>query len=217
MTQPSSEEGAAIQPVTLEGRFVRLEPLELTHIPALVLAASEQRETYAWTFVPEGVPAMTAYVKAAIDLRARRQAAPFATVDRATGDVVGSTRFAMFEHFPWPPGKPGQRGFAYPDGVEIGWTWLAASAQRTPINTEAKYLMLGHAFETWRVHVVRLKTDRRNQRSRAAIQRIGATLDGIVRAERPGSNGELRDTAFYSLVEAEWPAAKTALEARFER
>lgn len=217
MTDPSTPEGAAIQPVTLEGRFVRLEQLEHAHVPALVLAASEQRGTYGWTVVPDGREAMTAYVKTARELSSRRQAVAFATIDRATGRVIGSTRFATFEHFAWPPGNPGQRGVEYPDGVEIGWTWLAASSQRTPINTEAKYLMLCHAFEAWRVHVVRLKTDRRNERSRAAIQRIGATLDGIVRAAQAGSDGALRDTAFYSIVEAEWPAVKAALEARLAR
>ena len=217
MPQLTAEEGAAIQPLTLEGRFVRLEPLELSHVPALVLAASEQRETYGWTFVPDGVRAMTVYVEAAIGLRSQRLAIPFATVDRATDRLLGSTRFANFEHIEWPPATPAQRGIEYPDGVEIGWTWLAASAQRTPVNTEAKYLMLAHAFETWHVHVVRLKTDRRNERSRAAIQRIGAKLDGIIRADRAANDGALRDTAFYSLVEAEWPGAKAALEARLAR
>ncbi|MEO6398136.1 MAG: GNAT family protein [Tepidiformaceae bacterium] len=217
MTELTHGRGAAIEPVTLEGRFVRLEPLELRHIPGLVLASSEQRETYGWTFVPDGTDAMTEYVQTAIDLREGRQAIPFATFDRVSERLVGSTRFAMFEHFDWPRGNLAQRGLEFPDGVEIGWTWLAASVQRTPINTEAKYLMLGHAFETWRVHVLRLKTDRRNERSRAAIQRIGASLDGVVRADRPGSDGTLRDTAFYSMVEAEWPAAKAALEARLAR
>lgn len=217
MAQMTSDEGAAIQPITLEGRFVRLEPLELTHVPALVLAASEERETYGWTFVPDGIPAMREYVETGIGLRGKRQAAPFATIDTATGRVLGTTRFANFEHIAWPLANPGQRGTEYPDGVEIGWTWLAASAQRTSINTEAKYLMLGHAFETWRVHVVRLKTDRRNERSRAAIERIGARLDGVIRAHQAASDGELRDTAFYSLIEAEWPAAKAALEARLVR
>ncbi len=217
MTQVTTEEGAAIQPVLLEGRFVRLEPLERTHIPALVLAASEHRETYSWTFVPDGEPEMTEYVEAAIGLRALREAVPFATIDRVTGRVVGSTRFAKFEHHAWPPGNVNQRGIQFPDGVEIGWTWLAASAQRTPINTEAKYLMLRHAFETWKVYAVRLKTDRRNERSRAAIERIGASLDGVIRAERVGSDGTLRDTAFYSMVEAEWPGAKGELEARLAR
>lgn len=217
MTQRANAQGAAIEPVTLEGRYVRLEPLEPRHVPALVLAAGERRETYGWTFVPDGGGAMTEYVTTAVELRIQRQAIPFATIDAASGRVVGSTRFATFEHFPWPPANPGQRGLEYPDGVEVGWTWLAASAQRTPINTEAKYLMLRHAFETWRVHVVRLKTDRRNERSRAAIERIGATLDGVIRAERPGSDGTLRDTAFYSVVEAEWPAVRAALEGRLAR
>ena len=98
--------------------------------------------------------------------------------------------------------------------VEIGWTWLAAAAQRTPINTEAKLLMLTHAFETWRVHAVKLNTDARNARSRAAIERIGARFDGVLRAHRPASDGGIRDTAAFSLLEAEWPAAKRHLLAR---
>ena len=104
-----------------------------------------------------------------------------------------------------------------PDGVEIGWTWLAASAQRTPINTEAKWLMLRHAFEVWKVRVVRLNTDRRNARSRSAIERIGGRLDGVVRANRVASDGTLRDSALYSIVESEWPEADAALRASLAR
>lgn len=217
MGTTNSHEGSAIRPVTLDGRFVRLEPLRMEHVPALGEAASEHRDTYGWTWVPEDEAAMAAYVQAALDLRAQREAIPFATIQRETGRVIGTTRFANFEHLPWPAGNPHQRGASYPDGVEIGWTWLAASDQRTAINTEAKYLMLCHAFEAWRVHVVRLKTDERNARSRAAIERIGGRLDGIVRAHAVGRDGAVRDSAFYSILEAEWPAAKVALEARLAR
>ena len=101
--------------------------------------------------------------------------------------------------------------------VEIGWTWLAAAAQRTPINTEAKLLMLAHAFDHWRVHRVSLMTDARNQRSRNAILRLGARFDGVLRAARPASDGAIRDTAAFSILEAEWPAVRANLEARLKQ
>jgi RimJ/RimL family protein N-acetyltransferase len=98
--------------------------------------------------------------------------------------------------------------------VEIGWTWLAADAQRTALNSEAKYLMLAHAFERWRVHRVSLQTDARNARSRAAIERIGARLDGVLRAQRPAADGTVRDSAYYTILDSEWPAVRARLEAR---
>lgn len=204
-----------VQSVTLEGPAVRLEPLSLDHVPALVAAAAEDRATYAWTHVPDGEAEMRAYVEAALELAGRGEALPFATLDLATGRVVGSTRFANFERLPWGGSPPGPA--TPPDGVEIGWTWLAASAQRSAINTGAKYLMLRHAFEAWGTRVVRLKTDRRNARSRAAIERIGAKLDGVIRAHSVGADGQLRDSAYYSIVESEWPAVRAALEARLGR
>ncbi|HYM66201.1 MAG TPA: GNAT family protein, partial [Patescibacteria group bacterium] len=139
---------------------------------------------------------------------------PFATVDRASGRVAGSTRFLNIEFWTWPPDNRHQRGPERPDAVEIGATWLAASAQRTPINTEAKLLMLTHAFDHWRVHRVSLMTDARNQRSRQAILRLGAGFDGVLRAARPASDGAIRDTAAFSILEAEWPAVRANLEAR---
>ena len=206
-----------VAPVTLEGRHVRLEPLTMDHVDQLVAAAAESRDTYGWTFVPEGVDAMCEYVSAALELSAKRQAVPFATVSLAAGGVVGSTRFANFEYHGWPASNGNYRGEGVPDGVEIGWTWLAATAQRTPLNTEAKWLMLRHAFETWRARVVRLNTDRRNERSRAAIERIGGRLDGILRANRMAADGSVRDSAAYSIIESEWPAADAALRERLAR
>jgi RimJ/RimL family protein N-acetyltransferase len=110
--------------------------------------------------------------------------------------------------------EAGRQRHGRPDVVEIGATWLAASAQRTPVNTEAKLLMLTHAFETWEVHAVRFCTDRRNDRSRRAIERLGCTLDGILGAERPGPDGTIRDSAYFSLLAEEWPAAKQRLSDR---
>jgi len=203
--------------VTLEGQHVRLELLALAQAPALTAAAGGPRDTYRFTLVPPDLAAMRAYIASALDDQAAGRALPFATVSRAGGQVVGSTRFGNMEFWPWPAGHVLQRGTERPDVVEIGWTWLAAAAQRTPINTEAKLLMLTHAFETWRVHAVKLNTDARNARSRAAIERIGARFDGVLRAHRPASDGGIRDTAAFSLLEAEWPAAKMRLLARLGR
>ena len=202
--------------VALEGAHVRLEPLTFEHVPALTEAAADDRSTYQWTLVPHGPEAMAAYVGTALALAERGEAVPFATIRRADGLVVGSTRFANFEWHDWPEGNPNRRP-GRPDGVEIGWTWLAGAAQRTAVNTEAKYLMMRHAFETWQVRVVRLKTDARNERSRAAILRIGCEFDGILRHHSPAADGTLRDSAYYSMLDTGWPAAREAFEARLAR
>ena len=141
---------------------------------------------------------------------------PFATVDKVRARVVGSTRFGNIECWSWPgaPVEPLPHG---PDAVEIGWTWLAASAQRTYVNSEAKLLMLGHAFDVWRVRRVTLKTDARNARSRANIERIGCRFDGILRAHMAAWDGGIRDSAFYSMLAEEWPAAREKLRARLRR
>lgn len=200
-------------PVTLDGARVRLEPLSPAHVDGLVAAAGESRATYALTRVPPDAAAMAAYVEAALAEAARGQAVPFATVDKVRGRVVGSTRFCNLERWPWPdaPAPPVPRG---PDAVEIGWTWLGASAQRTYVNTEAKLLMLDHAFGVWGVRRVSLKTDVRNARSRANIERLGCRLDGILRAHMPAADGGVRDSAYYSLLASEWPAARARLAAR---
>ena len=202
--------------VALGGVYVRLEALAAGHVAGLVEAASVDRATYGFTFVPEGWEAMGAYVTSAISDREAGRAVPFATIDKQTGRVVGTTRFATFGHYAWPEGNEHQRGEHLPDDVEIGWTWLASDAQRSPINTEAKLLMLTHAFETWRVHVVRLKTDARNERSRSAILRLGAKFDGILRAHVPASDGLLRDSAYFSIVDAEWPTVRAGLELKLQ-
>jgi RimJ/RimL family protein N-acetyltransferase len=201
-------------PVTLTGVHVRLEPLSLEHVEPLLLAALEDRSTYRWTTVPDSESAMREYVSGALDLAARNEVVPFVTRLAEGGRVVGTTRFANFEYHGWPVSHRLHRPEGQPDAVEIGWTWLAASAQRTPVNTEAKLLMLRHAFETWRVHCVRLKTDRRNERSRAAIERIGGRFDGIIRAHSPGADGSLRDSAYFSILAEEWPEVERGLCAR---
>ncbi len=204
--------------LTLSGRRVRLEPLSPEHVGALVAASSESRETYRLTSVPDGAEAMGRWVQVALGERDRGVSVPFATVDIARGVVVGSTRFLNIERWTWPSGE---RAEPVPDApfeaAEIGSTWLAPSAQRTAVNTEAKLLMLTHAFETWRLRRVNLKTDARNVRSRTAIERLGARLDGVLRAHMPAFGGGVRDTALYSILASEWPAVRTALVARMER
>jgi RimJ/RimL family protein N-acetyltransferase len=203
-----------LDPIALEGRHVRLEPLAMTHGPGLLAAASGPRDTFAFTTVPADRDQMERYIAGLLRAHAAGTALPFATVDRANGQVVGATRFLNAEFWDWPAGSPYQRGAQVPDVVEIGGTWLAQGAQRTAINTEAKLLMLTHAFETWRVHRVSLVTDARNERSRTAILRLGARFDGVLRAVRVASDFTIRDTAAYSILEREWPAVKAGLAAR---
>lgn len=200
--------------VILQGRFVRLEPLTLNHVPGLVAASSGDRDSFVYTQVPHGELETCQYVDSALAGQAAGTTFGFATIDRVTGRVVGTTRFFEIEFWDWPSGSPHQRGAELPDALEIGYTWLAPEAQRTGINTEAKLLMLTHAFEVWRVHRVRLVTDARNRRSRRAIERLGARFDGVLRAARTAFDGGIRDSAYYSMLDSEWPEAKAALEAR---
>jgi RimJ/RimL family protein N-acetyltransferase len=206
-----------VRPVVLEGRWVRLEPLTRVHAAGVLAAASGARDTYGFTLVPGTVAETAAYIDGALGEQETGRTLPFATVDRARDVVVGCTRLFNIEFWPWPPGNANQRGVDRPDVVEIGWTWLAAAAQRTPINTEAKLLMQAHAFDHWRVHRVSLMTDARNRRSRNAILRLGARFDGVLRAARPASDGAIRDTAAFSILEAEWPEVRANLEARLEQ
>ena len=203
-----------LEPVTLSGRYVRLEPLAAEHGAGLWAAADVPRETYALSGLPDSPAAMRAYVAAALAQRDAGAALPFATIDARAGKIVGATRFMNIERWQWPAGHPAQRPATEPDAVEIGSTWLTPAAQRTAINSEAKLLMLTHAFATWRCHRVTLKTDARNARSRAAIERLGAKLDGLVRAHMPAVDGGIRDTALYSILSAEWPALAARLAAR---
>ncbi len=209
-----------LEPFTLEGRHVRLEPLSQAHIPALVEASAEDRSAYEWTYTPEGTEQMTDYVADALAQVASGAHVAFATVRKGKGGgpggvdrVVGATRFCEIAYWQWPPGASHQR-HGVPDVCDIGFTWLAGSAQRTPVNTEAKLLMMTHAFEIWQVHRVALQTDVRNKRSWAAIERIGGQLDGIMRADRPGADDVVRTSARFSIVLDEWPDVKARLTAR---
>jgi N-acetyltransferase len=187
-----------IVPVVLEGPHVRLEPLSMAHVPHLC-AVGLDPELWRWTPSSVTTPAeMQVYVQTALQMQSNGSALPFAIIERSSGTVVGSTRFGSIE-------KNHRR-------VEIGWTWIARPWQRTILNTEAKYLMLKHAFEVLGCMRVELKTDSLNERSRAAILRIGAKEEGILRNHMVTQSGRVRHTVYYSIIDAEWPVVKAALE-----
>jgi RimJ/RimL family protein N-acetyltransferase len=192
-----------LEPVTLEGRSVRLEPLAASHHAALCEVGLDPE---LWGLIPYRASTpdeMRGYIDSALEAQAARTAIPFATVERASGRVVGSTRFMNID-------TAHRR-------VEIGSTWLAKPWQRTAINTEAKYLMLRHAFETWGCIRVELKTDALNQRSREAMLRIGAREEGTLRQHMVTWSGRLRDTVYFSILDSEWPGVKANLEAKLRR
>ncbi|AUG77127.1 Putative acetyltransferase [Kitasatospora sp. MMS16-BH015] len=208
-------------PVTLIGRTTRLEPLAEHHAEALAEAGAEDRTTYAFTPVPHSLEAAREYIARALADQAAGRSLPFATVSVADNRVVGSTRFQELDYWQgpmvWPPtpGVPhGDPLLAVPDAADLGGTWLSARAQGTGINTEAKLLMLRHAFETWGVQRISLRADARNLRSRTAIERLGATCEGVRRAHSRGLDGIVRSTAFYSILDEEWPAVRDIIELR---
>jgi RimJ/RimL family protein N-acetyltransferase len=200
-----------IAPTILAGTRVRLEPLGRSHVPGLVAAARENPALYQWSDIPQGVAEMAHYVDVAIASRDAGTALPFATVRVADDAVIGATRFFLIERWAWPAGHPGARRNGA-DGCEIGYTWLSASAVRTAANTEAKLLMLTHAFESWGVHRVCFHTDVRNERSRNALTRLGAKFEGVLRAHRLATDLAPRDSARFSIVAAEWPEVKQRLQ-----
>ena len=202
-----------LEPLTLSGVHVRLEPLMADHVDALLSAATENREAFRFSGPPASRDGMVAWVELALSEQAAGRQLPLVTRSLEHGQIVGATRFHELEPWEWPEGDAHQR-HGRPDVCEIGFTWLAGSAQRTGCNTEAKLLMLAHAFEVWEVHRVAFRTDRRNDRSRRAIERLGAQLEGIRRAERPGFDATIRDSAFYSIIAPEWPDVKANLTRR---
>lgn len=195
---------------TLQGNTIRLEPLEHRHIDGLVAASASDPSLYRWSPVPQGKTEATIYVDTALAWRDAGTAVPFAIVRSGDGVAIGSTRFWNIERWAWPTGHP-LHGRGLPDACEIGYTWLARSAIRTAANTEAKLLMLSHAFDVWHVLRVCFHTDSRNQRSRAALERIGGTCEGILRAHRMAADYIPRDSVRYSIVVAEWPVVKERL------
>ena len=182
-----------------------MRPLELTDAAGLAEAAAESRVHYGLTTVPTGRDEALAYIQAALATKSRIS---FAIELR--GSLVGSTSYLDMQTWNWPAGCALQRSDR-PDVVEIGATWLAESVQRTRCNTECKLLLLQHAFETWEVHRVCLRTDARNERSRRAIERLGSRFEGIRRADKPATDCTVRDSAFYSIIRAEWPEVKGRL------
>jgi N-acetyltransferase len=196
--------------LALTGRHVRLEALARRHVDGLVAASATDPSLYQWSPVPQGEVETAGYVDTALTWRDAGSAVPFAIVRMDDGVVIGSTRFWNLERWSWPPHHP-RHGRLDPDVCEIGYTWLNRSAIRTAANTEAKLLMLTHAFETWQVLCVSFCTDARNQRSRAALERIGAKFEGILRAHRMAADYTARDSVRYSIVASEWSAVKEQL------
>lgn len=195
----------------LEGTLVRLEPLDHRHAADLAMAAEEDRSSYRFTWVPRAAE-VAGYIDAQLARAAAGKLAPYAQVERVSGRAVGATGF-------WEPRLwPTRDGLC---AIEVGFTWLAASAQGTGLNAEAKYLLFRHAFEEWDVARVDLKTDARNGRSRAAIEGVGARFEGVLRnwsrSWGPGEDGRLRDSAIFSITAAEWPDCRATLEARLTR
>jgi RimJ/RimL family protein N-acetyltransferase len=187
-------------PLTLTGRHVRLEPLALGHVPAL-WAAGHAPELWRYYSAPMHSEAdMQHYVEVALQQQAEGKALPFAQVDVATGEVAGSTRYGNID-------VPN-------DKLEIGWTWLSPRFQRSGINTEAKLLLLTHAFEQLGCIRVEFKADATNTKSRAAMERIGAQFEGTLRRHMRRGDGTQRDTVYYSIIDEEWAAVKTALQAK---
>lgn len=197
--------------LAMDGVHIRLEPLAERHVEGLVTAAAEDPALYRWSPVPQGAAEARKYVETALAWKEAGTAIPFAIVDAAGGRVLGSTRFFNLEQWLWPP-HHASHGREHPDAAEIGYTWLARSAIRTAANTEAKYLMLRHAFEEWKALRICLHTDVRNQRSRAAMERIGAQFEGILRSHRMAADFIPRDSARYSIVHSEWPLLRQRLE-----
>lgn len=191
--------------LTLTGPEVTLRPLREDDAGALAKATAESRDTYLYSAVPKAIDGTNRYIQSALQQRERGERFPFVICWQ--GRIVGSTSYSDYQPWHWAEGSPLQRT-STPDVLEIGYTWLAASAQRTRCNSEAKYLLLRHAFETWNVYRVCLRTDERNSRSRNAIERLGAKFEGVRRGDKPGEDGTIRNSAFYSITSEEWPIAK---------
>jgi RimJ/RimL family protein N-acetyltransferase len=191
-----------VPPVTLEGRTVRLEPLRLEH--AAALASLCEPAVFEFTSMVLRTQAdLEAFISAALEVASRGTEQPFFIRHRDTGEPLGTTRLMTISR--------------HDRTLEIGHTWLGRRAWRTRVNTECKFLLLRHAFEQLHVMRVQLKTDRRNARSRAAIERIGAKFEGILRNQMLVRDGVVRDSAYYSIIDSEWPEVKSRLEERLAR
>ena len=192
-----------LEPVTLEGRWVRLVPLSLDHVPALWEVADDEDLWRLGVSRIQSRDDVRRYVDTALKWQEAGTALPFATTEAGTGRMIGSTRFANVD--------------AANRRVEIGWTWVGRPWQRTPVNTEAKFLMLRHAFETLGCIRVELKTDVLNTRSRNAMLRIGAKEEGVLRKHVITEGGRVRDSVYYSVIDDEWPGVKARLQEMLAR
>lgn len=197
----------------LIGRHVRLEPLSHRHAQGLLEAACVDRSIYRWSPVPGNEAEVQRYIDTALEWKRQGTAVPFATARASDGAVIGSTRFFELTRWAWPEDHP-MHGRRDPIACEIGYTWLSPTAIRTAANTEAKLLMLTHAFEIWGMLRVCFHTDVRNQRSRAALERIGARFEGVLRAHRLAADFTARDSARFSILASEWPEVRERLRAR---
>ena len=192
-----------VEPVVLDGRFIRLEPLSLARHAELCEVGLDEE---IWRVSPTNISTpekLRAYIEAALKEQAEGTALPFATIEKESGRAIGSTRFANID-------RANRR-------AEIGWTWVARQWQRTPVNTEAKYLMLCHAFETLGCLRVEFKTDLLNQKSRAALSRIGAKEEGVFRNHMLCDSGRIRHSVYFSIIDSEWPGVKAGLEEKLSR
>ena len=192
-----------VQPVTLENRYVRLEPLNAGHAAGLFAIGQVAED---WAYMPRPCLASPedtlAWIGEALELQAKSQHIPFVIIDKASGDVAGSTRFLNI--------RPRDRG------LEIGYSWLGRAFQRSAINTATKLCLLQHCFETLDTLRVELKTDARNLRSQAAIERLGATREGTFRRHMIVQDDFIRDSVYFSIVDLEWPRIRARLESRLE-
>ena len=196
-------EAMRIEPVTLEGEHVRLQPLSLDHLDALWAVALD-RELWRWSPTPvRNREEFRAYLEVALKERDAGSAMPFATMHRKFGEAIGSTRFAGID-------RENRK-------LEIGWTWIGRRWQRTAANSETKYMMLRHAFERLGCIRVELKTDSLNQQSRNAILRLGAKEEGIFRNHRITFSGRYRHSVYYSILDSEWPSVKERLQERLRQ
>ncbi|HEY1960771.1 MAG TPA: GNAT family protein [Rhizomicrobium sp.] len=189
-----------LEPVTLEGSVVRLEPLSLEHLEGLTRVGLAPE---LWRWIPFAVTSrdeMRGYIETALEEQRAGQSLPFAVMDAKTGEAIGSTRYGNIS-------EPNRR-------LEIGWTWYTPTRQRTPVNTEAKLLLLTHAFERLGMIRVEFKTDALNDKSRNALLRIGAMQEGIFRKHLICQSGRIRDTVYFSILDTEWPEKKRWLEER---
>lgn len=195
---------------TLGGQLVRLEMLAEKHVDGLVAASANGRELYRWSAVPQTLEQAEQYVHEAMSCMDNGTAVPFAILSARDGRVIGSTRFWQLEHWSWPASHF-RHNSKNPDACEIGYTWFSPSAIRTGANLETKLLMLGHAFEQWRVLWVCFHPDKRNELANRSLIQLGATRDGILREHRLGVDGRPSNSVRFSILAEDWPAIKDRL------